>query len=89
MNLSHFCKKNGVKHINSAPSHPSTNGLVERAVQTFKQGMKKQGDRSVDTELARFLLSYRIARKAPLVNLQLSYGEDVVLGLTSICCDQM
>ena len=60
MNLSHFCKKKGIKHITSAPYHPSTNGLVERAVQTFKQGMKKQGDGSVDTELARYLLSYRI-----------------------------
>ena len=47
-------------HITSAPYHPSTNGLVERVVQTFKQGMKKQGDGSVDTKLARFLLSFRI-----------------------------
>ena len=55
-----FLLKNGIKLITSAPYHPSTNGLVERAVQTFKQGMKKQGDGSVDTKLARFLLSYRI-----------------------------
>ena len=55
-----FLQKNGIKHITSAPYHPSTSGLVERAVQTFKQGMKKQGDGSVDTKLARFLLSYRI-----------------------------
>ena len=61
VNLSHFCKKKkGIKHITSAPYHPSTNGLVQRAVQTFKQGMKKQADGSVDTELARYLLSYRI-----------------------------
>ena len=44
-----FLQKNGIKHIASAPYHPSTNGLVERAVQTFKQGMKKQCDGSVDT----------------------------------------
>ena len=55
-----FLQKNGIKHITSAPYHPSTNGLVERAVETFKQGMKKPGDGSVDTKLARFLLSYRI-----------------------------
>ena len=51
---------NGIKHITSATYHPSTNGLVERAVQTFKQRMTKQGDGSVNTKLARFLLSYRI-----------------------------
>ena len=55
-----FLQKNGIKHITAAPYQTSTNGLVERAVQTFKQGMKKQGDGSVDTKLARFLLSYRI-----------------------------
>ena len=33
---------------------------VELAVQTFKQRMKKQGDGSVNTKLARFLLSYQI-----------------------------
>ena len=55
-----FLQKNGIKHISLAPYQTSTNGLVERAVQTFKQGMKKQGDVSVDTKLARFLLSYRI-----------------------------
>ena len=55
-----FLQKNCIKHITSAPYHPSTNGLVERVVQTFKQGMKKQGDCSVDTKLARSLLSFRI-----------------------------
>ena len=34
--------------------HPSTNGLVERAVQTFNQGMKKQGDGSVDSQIGSF-----------------------------------
>ena len=35
-----FAKANGIKHIKSAPYHPSTNGAVERLVQTFKKAMK-------------------------------------------------
>ena len=30
-----FLKQNGVRHVRSAPYHPASNGIVERAVQTF------------------------------------------------------
>ena len=56
-----FTKVNGVKHIKSAPYHPSTNGAVERLVQTFKKAMKasEHDGRTHAQRLASFLLSYR------------------------------
>ena len=57
-----FTRRNGIRHISTAPYHPSSNGLVERAVHTFKQGMKKQRNGSVETKLARFLLNYRTSQ---------------------------
>ena len=46
-----FCIGNGINHTLTAPYHPSTNGEVERFVQTFKTSMQKH--------LCQFLLHYR------------------------------
>eukprot|EP00731_Ephydatia_muelleri_P015662 Em0009g86a len=49
-----FVKRNGIKHVRSAPYHPSSNGQAERVVQTFKEAiLKTTGD--LDARLARFL----------------------------------
>ena len=59
--FAHFTKANGIKHIHSAPYHPSSNGLAERFVQTFKRAMKagvKDGN-PLSVRLAQFLLCYR------------------------------
>ena len=36
-----FVAHNGVRHLTSAPYHPVTNGLVERAIQMFKEAFQK------------------------------------------------
>ena len=54
-----FTKRNGIRHLKTTPYHPSTNGLAERAVQVFKQAMRKATSGDLKTKLARFLLHYR------------------------------
>lgn len=50
----------GIKHITSAPYHPASNGLTERAMQTFKSALKLLKDGSLETRIQRFLFDYRI-----------------------------
>ena len=56
-----FCKSNGVCHITGAPYHPSTNGAIERTVQTMKKSLKSTVNETgtIQTKLSRFLMSYR------------------------------
>ena len=54
-----FMKNNGIKHSTSVPYHPASNGLAERAVKTFKAGMRKMTEGTLQQKLARFLFSYR------------------------------
>lgn len=53
-----FCMQNHNKHITSTPYDPSSN--AERAVQTFRQGMKRLKEGSLDDKISRFLFKYRI-----------------------------
>ena len=64
--FSDFTKKNGIKHIFSAPYHPSTNGAAERLVQSFKNSLKasKYDSGTLQLKLDQFLVTYRISPHA-------------------------
>ena len=55
-----FLESNGVKHLTSAPYHPASNDLAERAVQIVKKGLKKVVQGNISTRLAQVLFSYRL-----------------------------
>ncbi|XP_043242375.1 uncharacterized protein K02A2.6-like [Amphibalanus amphitrite] len=64
--FSQFLNSNGIRHIRTAPWHPSSNEAAERAVQTVKNGLKaalKDGG-TLSQRLQRFLLAYRVAPHA-------------------------
>ena len=56
-----FIKGNGIHHIRTAPYHPSSNGAVERLVQSFKRSLNASGKegRTINHHLSNFLFSYR------------------------------
>ena len=74
-----FVRGSGIRHTTSAPYHPSTNGLAERAVHTFKTFMKKAPEApskttchvscsSTESPLTR-LLAYHLQSCSSNVNL--------------------
>ena len=53
-------RENGIKYITSAPRHQATNGLPEKAVQTFKTSMTKMSDSlQWNAHINKFLFQYR------------------------------
>ena len=56
-----FIEKTGINHIRTAIYHQSSNGQVERYLQTIKQALRaeKQSKKPIDEEINDFLMSYR------------------------------
>ena len=59
-----FLRSKGIVHIKTAPYHPASNGLAERAVQSVKKGLAKQSGDCLHTKLQRYLLRYRITHSS-------------------------
>ncbi|KAJ8406871.1 hypothetical protein AAFF_G00291470 [Aldrovandia affinis] len=55
-----FARRNGIRHVTTAPYHPSLNGQAERMVQTTKEALSRITVGDWKTRLARFLLSQHI-----------------------------
>ena len=55
-----FLRKNGIRHVTSAPFHPSTNSLAEKGVQIVKNGLKKIKGGSLQERMDKFLFNYRL-----------------------------
>ena len=56
-----FVRRNGIKHLTSAPYHPASNRLAEKTVQTVKAALKKATTgTSLESVISRFLFQYQL-----------------------------
>ena len=75
----------GINHRVTSAYHPEANGLTERAVQTFKRGLRKYAlvhdKRDWDLELPWLLMGYRFSRQesTKLSPYYMLYGREPVL----------
>ena len=55
-----FKRVNGITHIRTSPYHPSSNGMVERCVQTFKIAIKRMTGGTIESRVSCFLFKYQV-----------------------------
>ena len=53
-----FMTYNSITHVKLSLYHPFTNGFAEQTVQTFKAGIKKQTESTLESKLFHFLFHY-------------------------------
>ena len=59
-----FLKMNGIQHITTAPYHPASNGLAERAVQVVKAGLKRNQQGTFRSRLSKTVATHRLTPHA-------------------------
>ena len=82
-----FQKKKWSETHKAPPYHPASNGLEERAVQAFKEGMKKLKHGSLVTQLSGFQSKYRLTPQSStgVSPAELVYGRHVRSPLHNLC----
>ena len=78
-----FVKAHGIRHTLTLPYHPLSNGMAERCVQTFKQGISRLED-TIENRITKFLFNYHIT---PQCSTGLSLAE-LLMG-RQLCCNLM
>ena len=58
--LQEFVSRNAISHVLTSLYYPASNGLAERAVQTFKSAMKKMSTGPIETRIARLLFNQHL-----------------------------
>ena len=67
LSMRNFLRQNGIQRILVSPNHPSSNGLAERFVQTFKHSLESSASDpscALQQRIQNFLLSYRNTQHA-------------------------
>ena len=82
-----FTSRNAIRHEFVSPYNPSSNGLAERAVQSFKSAWRKTSEGSIKTRIAKFLFHQRLTPHTSTGN---SPAELLLIGqktpFTARCC---